>query len=233
MSFVDLPDVFIGSTDDAHTFVVLNRQLRGADRLLTGAGFTVREVNGRTVYLLPPGAAQEAHNQAGTAMYGLLAHTHDLVDLSWTTRWSPKGPVPAPDLRFTLTDDTVTASAATDQARSLLERHGFTPTADGSSYRPPERCNEHALLGLVVRAEIHAHTQGLGARVDLGIPTPDAIPAAPRPATAAVPTAAAAAKDELPAAAWQRKAAAAGRRGCASTPGPGSRWTPTAGPAAC
>ncbi|KUO04624.1 hypothetical protein [Streptomyces caeruleatus] len=189
MHFLDLPDVFIGSTDDAHTFVVLNRPLRGADRLLTDAGFTVREVNGRTVYLLPPGTAQEAHDRAGTAMHGLLARTHDLVDLSWTTRWSPKGPLPDPDLRFTFTDATVTASAATPEARSLLEQHGFTPSADASSYRPPERRKDHALLGTVVRAEIHAYVQGLGVRVELGIPTPDAIPAPTHRARSAVPAA--------------------------------------------
>ncbi|RAJ64232.1 hypothetical protein K376_01329 [Streptomyces sp. PsTaAH-130] len=48
MSFVDVPDVFIGSTDDAHTFLVLNRPVPGANRLLTDAGFTARKVNGRT-----------------------------------------------------------------------------------------------------------------------------------------------------------------------------------------
>ncbi|MEU9344148.1 hypothetical protein AB0D74_23405 [Streptomyces sp. NPDC048278] len=77
---MDIPDVFIGSTDDGHTFVVLNRRLREADRLLTDAGFLAREHLGRKLYLLPPGSAQDAHERAGVAVYGLLAHTHDLID---------------------------------------------------------------------------------------------------------------------------------------------------------
>ncbi|MFJ8151138.1 hypothetical protein [Streptomyces sp. NPDC094468] len=81
MSLLDFPDVFIGSTDDGHTFIVINRRIRDADRLLTQAGFLAREHLGRTLYLLPPGTAQDAHERAGIAMYGLLAHTHDLVDL--------------------------------------------------------------------------------------------------------------------------------------------------------
>ncbi|MBJ6622318.1 hypothetical protein [Streptomyces sp. DHE17-7] len=82
MSLLDIPDVFIGSTDDGHTFVILNRRIRDADRLLTEAGFLPREHPGRRLYLLPPGIAQDVHERAGVAMYGLLAHTHDLVDLS-------------------------------------------------------------------------------------------------------------------------------------------------------
>ncbi|MEV6933247.1 hypothetical protein AB0N19_01995 [Streptomyces sp. NPDC051132] len=43
------------------------------------------------------------------------------------------------------------------------------------------------LLGAVVRAEAHACSYGIAVRVDLGIPTPDAIPApSPRP-SATVP----------------------------------------------
>ncbi|MCW8379781.1 hypothetical protein [Streptomyces justiciae] len=136
MSFVDHADVFIGSTGDAHTFVVLNRPIRGADRLLTGAGFTARTINDRNIYLLAPTTSEEANERAGIAMYGLLSHTHDLVDLSWTTRRSPHTPGPEPDLCFTLTDTALTATAATNEARSLLEQHGFTPTV-GSSYQAP------------------------------------------------------------------------------------------------
>ncbi|MEU9290283.1 hypothetical protein AB0D57_38015 [Streptomyces sp. NPDC048275] len=186
MSFVDHADVFIGSTGDAHTFVLLNRPIRGVDRLLTGAGLTARTVNGRTLYLLPPTTSEEANEQAGTAMYGLLSHTHDLVDLSWTTRRSPQNPGPEPDLCFTLTDTALTANAATDEARSLLEQHGFTPSA-GSSYQAPVPLSERDLLGAVVRAESHAYTHGLVVRVDLGIPTPDAIPAASQRTSIAVP----------------------------------------------
>ncbi|MFE4801470.1 hypothetical protein ACFRFL_42545 [Streptomyces sp. NPDC056708] len=187
MSFVDLPDVFIGSTDDAHTFVVLNRRLRDADRLLTDAGFTAREHNNRTIYLLPPGTPQDANERAGIALYGLLAHTHDFVDLSWTTRWNPRGPLPEPDLRVQFADGTVTATAETDEARSLLEQHGFTSSPDGSSYRPPSGLDERGLLGAVVSTETYAYIHGVGVRVDLGIPTPDAIPAVPRRTSSAVP----------------------------------------------
>lgn len=177
VSFVDVPDVFIGSTDDDHTFVVLNRPLRGANRVLTAAGFTARKVRGRTVYLLPPGMPEDANEKAGIAMYGLLAHTHDLVDLSRTTRWNPKEPAPAPDLRFTFAGPVLTATADTDEARSLLGRHGFAPSADGTSYGLVAPVDELGLLSAVVRAEAHAHADGINVRIDLGIPTPDAIPA--------------------------------------------------------
>ncbi|MGW7006365.1 hypothetical protein ACWGCW_26980 [Streptomyces sp. NPDC054933] len=39
----------------------------------------------------------------------------------------------------------------------------------------------------MVRAESHAYANGLGVHVDLGIPTPDAIPVTPRRASSAVP----------------------------------------------
>ncbi|MFI7094767.1 hypothetical protein [Streptomyces lydicus] len=187
MSLLDLPDVFIGSTDDGHTFVVLNRRIRGADRLLTDAGFLAREHLGRTLYLLPPGTAQDAHERAGVAMYGLLAHTHDLVDLSWMTRWSPGTPEADPDLRFQFTDGTVTATAGTTAARSLLEQCGFALAADGSSYQPPPGLEQRGLLGAVTAAETHAYTHGLTVRVGLGIATPMDIPAAPRPASPVAP----------------------------------------------
>jgi hypothetical protein len=185
---VDVPDVFIGSTDDGHTFVALNRPLRGANRLLTDAGFTARKVNGRTVYLLPPATSEEANERAGIAMYGLLAHTHDLIDLSWTTRWSPSNPHPEPDLCFTFTGTALTATATTAQARSLLEQHSFTPSADGTSYRLALPLSERELLGTLVRAETHAYAHGISVRVELGIPTPEAIPRMPhRGATAVSP----------------------------------------------
>ncbi|MFE6159999.1 hypothetical protein ACFQ7F_13925 [Streptomyces sp. NPDC056486] len=185
MSFIDIPDVFIGSTDDGHTFAVLNRRIPDADRLLTEAGFTARRHLGHTLYLLPPGTAQDAHERAGTAMYGLLAHTLDLVDLSWTTRWMPDGPLPAPQLQVQFTADTVTATAGSDAARSLLEQHGFALAADGSSYQPPARLEKDSLLGVVTRIETHAYADGLSVRIGLNIPTPEAIPAPPRRAAPA------------------------------------------------
>ncbi|MGV9625171.1 hypothetical protein [Streptomyces sp. NPDC003487] len=185
MSLLDFPDVFIGSTDDGHTFVILNRRIRDADQLLTEAGFLPREHLGRRLYLLSPGTTQDAHECAGIAMYGLLAHTHDLVDLSWTTRWSPDHPAVAPDLHFHFGDGTVAVTAATTTAGTLLEQHGFTPTAGGSSYRPPDGLDERGLLGAVTAAETHAYAHGLSTRVHLGIATPSDIPAsARRPATA-------------------------------------------------
>ncbi|MFD7957125.1 hypothetical protein ACFV4X_26980 [Streptomyces ardesiacus] len=180
MSLLEIPDVFVGSTDDGHTFVVLNRRIRDADRLLTGAGFLPREHLHRRLYLLPPGTAQDAHERAGVAMYALLAHTHDLVDLSWTTRWSPDQPAGGPDLRFQFGDGTVAVTASTTAARLLLEQHGFVPTADGASYRTRDGLDERGLLGAVTAAEAHAYAHGLSARVHLGIPTPSDIPASTR-----------------------------------------------------
>ncbi|MFE9308094.1 hypothetical protein ACFYM5_10375 [Streptomyces sp. NPDC006706] len=189
MALTDHHDVFIGSTDDGYTFLVLNRRLPGADRLLTDAGFTARAHHDRTVYLLPPGIPQDAHERAGQAMYGLLERAHDLVDLSWTTRWSPHGPLPEPDLRIQFADGIVTATAKTPEARSLLEQHGFTPSPDGSSHRPPAGLDERGLLGAVVGVESHAYAHGVAVRVGLGIATPAAIPVAARRATlATVPT---------------------------------------------
>ncbi|MFJ6017248.1 hypothetical protein [Streptomyces sp. NPDC092952] len=187
MSILDIPDVFIGSTDDEHTFVILNRRIRGADRLLTEAGFTARKVHGRTVYLLPPSSPEDAHEKAGVAMYGLLAHTHDLVDLALTTRWAPQEPTPtpAPDLRFMFTGSSLTATALTEKARSLLVQHGFVLSADGT-YEPP-RTEESSLLSAVVRSETHAYATGVTVRVDLGIPTPGAIPPPTRPTSPPVP----------------------------------------------
>ncbi|QQC92693.1 hypothetical protein [Streptomyces alfalfae] len=180
MSLLDIPDVFIGSTDDGHTFVLLNRRIRDADRLLTEAGFHSREHHGRRLYLLPPATAQDVNERAGVAMYALLAHTHDLVDLSWTTRWSPGQPAGGPDLQFEFGDGTVAVTASTTAARLLLEQHGFVSTADGASYRPRDGFDQRGLLGAVTAAEAHAYAHGLSARVRLGIPTPADIPASAR-----------------------------------------------------
>ncbi|MFF4016608.1 hypothetical protein [Streptomyces sp. NPDC001843] len=182
---LDVPDVFIGSTDDGHTFVILNRRIRDADRLLTEAGFRTRELLSRMLYLLPPGTAQDVHQRAGVAMYRLLAHTHDLVDLSWTTRWSPNQPAGGPDLHFQFGDGTVAVTASTTTARSLLEQHSFVPAADGASYRPRDGLDERGLLGAVTAVEAHAYAHGLNARVRLGIPTPADLPASARRRSAA------------------------------------------------
>ncbi|AKN73736.1 hypothetical protein QR97_31965 [Streptomyces sp. PBH53] len=185
MSFVNVPDVFIGSTDDGHTFVVLNRPIRGANRMLTGAGFTARRINDRTVYLLPPTTAEEVNERAGIAMYGLLAHTPDVVDLSWTTQGNPQDAQPEPSISFTLTSTSFSVTATTEVARLLLEHHGFARSADDTSYQPAMPLGMPHLLGAVVRTQAHARSYGITVHVELGIPTPDAIPApSPRPSAA-------------------------------------------------
>ncbi|MET9866719.1 hypothetical protein ABZZ16_11080 [Streptomyces sp. NPDC006386] len=99
-------------------------------------------MNGRTVYLLPPTTSEEANERAGIAMYGLLAHTHDLIDLSWTTRWSPLNPQPEPDLRLTFTGTALTATATTAQAFTAgetdepLHPHAAAPTSAPAANRP-------------------------------------------------------------------------------------------------
>ncbi|MET9832788.1 hypothetical protein ABZ078_26590 [Streptomyces sp. NPDC006385] len=104
MALIDHCDVFIGSTGDGWTFVVLNRPIPHAARILTEAGFTAREHQGRTLYLLPPKTAQDAHERAGVATYGLLAHTLDLADLAWTTRHHGTSAAPQPDVSIRFTD---------------------------------------------------------------------------------------------------------------------------------
>ncbi len=113
-------------------------------------------------------------------MYALLAHTHDLVDLSWTTRWSPDQPAGGPDLRFQFGDGSVAVTASTTAARLLLEQHGLVPTADGASYRTRDGLDERGLLDAVTAAEAHAYAHGLSARVHLGIPTPSDVPTSAR-----------------------------------------------------
>ncbi|AUH40544.1 hypothetical protein CXR04_10050 [Streptomyces sp. CMB-StM0423] len=171
--------MFIGSTDDAHTFVVINRRIPDADRMLAEAGFQAREHHGRTLYVLPPATAQSSHERAGAIMYGLLAHTHDLIDFSWTTLWSPDRPVSNPDLHFRFSDNTVSVTAKSATARSILEQHHFIPMADGASYRPPDKLSKRGLISAVTLTDGHAHAHGLDVRISLGIPTLADIPAAP------------------------------------------------------
>ncbi|MEU6225929.1 hypothetical protein [Streptomyces sp. NPDC047042] len=188
MSLLDIPDVFIGSTDDGHTFVVLNRRIRDTDRLLTDAGFLTREHLGRTLYLLPPSTAQDAHERAGIAMYGLLAHTHDLVDLSWTTRQDGAPPSREPDVTIRFTDHAVTATAATGQADAILAQHGFISAGEKQQYALPPGLGERDALSAVVRAEAHLYADGNSVHIGLGIATPQDIPPAPsRPGAAPAP----------------------------------------------
>ncbi|MFD7137018.1 hypothetical protein [Streptomyces sp. NPDC059894] len=188
MALTDHHDVFIGATGDGHTFLVLNRPIPQATRILTDAGFTARRHHGRTLYLLPPDTAEDAHERAGVAAYGLMAHTHDLVDLAWTTRHH-NGAQDPPDVTLRFTDGTVTATAATNAAHAVLLQHGFTPTERDGDYELPSALSERTTLSAVVSAEAHLHVHGVSVHVDLGIPTvQDIPPAPPRPNAASVPT---------------------------------------------
>lgn len=188
MALIDQSDVFIGSTSDGWTFVALNRPIRNAARILTRAGFTARKHQGHTLYLLPPETAEDAHERAGIAAYGLLAHTMDFVDLAWTTRQHGASPATQPAVNIRFTDHAVTATAATDTARALLARHRFTPSADGSLYVLAARLSERAVVSTVVQAEAHLHADGISVRIDLGFATlQDIPPAPPRPGTAPSP----------------------------------------------
>ncbi|MFI2236476.1 hypothetical protein [Streptomyces chrestomyceticus] len=180
MAFIDHSDVVIGSTDDGHTFVLLNRAIPPAQRILTDQGFTARQPSGtgRPLYLLPPAyAGEQANTRTGEAMWTLFNHTWDVTDLSWTTRWLPDKPLPEPDVHFDVSGERVTATARTDAARRILANHGFTPTQNG--YALPAGMEESRQLGAVVQAEIALSMEGLGARIGLGFRTPADIPAAP------------------------------------------------------
>ncbi|RSO18003.1 hypothetical protein DMH15_37230 [Streptomyces sp. WAC 06725] len=180
MAFLDHNDIVIGSTDDGHTFVLLNRALPAAQRILTDHGFTAHQPNrpGRPLFLLPPAyAGEQAHTRTGQAMHFLFRHTMDVTDLSWTTRWNPDEPLPEPDVHFHVSGERVTATARTDAARLILANHGFTPTQTG--YALPAGMEESRQLGAVVQAEIALSMENLGARIGLGFRTPDDIPAAP------------------------------------------------------
>jgi hypothetical protein len=184
MAITDHHDVFIGSTDDGWTFVIVNRPIRNAHRMLTGAGFAAREHKGHTLYLLPPQTGEDAHERAGVAAYGLMAHTMDLVDLAWTTRHpSASGAEPEATIRFH--DGTVTATALTDSAGKVFAQNGFTPAKASQEYTLPAGLSESDAVNAVVRAETHLHSYGVRVRVDLGIPTLQDIPPAPsRPPSA-------------------------------------------------
>ncbi|MBZ3904411.1 hypothetical protein [Streptomyces griseiscabiei] len=186
MAVTDHHDIFIGSTDDGWTFLVVNRPIRNAARILTGAGFTTRTLEGRTLYLLPPETAEDAHERAGIAAYGLMAHTMDLVDLAWTTRHASADGAPYEAVvRFH--DGTVTATARTDRASEVLAQNGFAPAEASREYTLPAGLSEHDAVNALVRAETHLHSCGIPVRVGLGIPTVQDIPP-PSSRPAATPT---------------------------------------------
>ncbi|ULR48490.1 hypothetical protein [Streptomyces deccanensis] len=187
MALTDHHDIFIGSTDDGWTFVIINRPIRNAARILTSAGFTARTHQGRTLYLLPPETVEDAHERAGIAAYGLMAHTMDLVDLAWTTRYPSTGGA-EPDATFRFHDGTVTATALTDRASEVLAQNCFAPTKASREYALPAGLSERDAVNAVVRAETHLYSYGIPVRVGLGIPTLQDIPPAPsRPAATPAP----------------------------------------------
>ncbi|MBT2509187.1 hypothetical protein J7I98_25545 [Streptomyces sp. ISL-98] len=188
MALTDHHDVFIGSTRDGWTFVALNRPIPNAGRILTGAGFTAREHQGRTLYLLPPETAEDAHERAGVAAYGLMAHTHDLVDLAWTTRQHAASATAQDEVTISFTDGHVTASVTTDEAEAILTQQSFTSTGTPQQHELPAGLAERDALGAVVRTEAHLFAHGLNVRIDLGIATvQDIPPARPRTGSAPVP----------------------------------------------
>jgi hypothetical protein len=178
LAFIDHHDVFVGSTDDGWTFAALNRHLPpSARQSLTDAGFTARAHQGRSLYLLPPGRPPaETHERAGVALYGLLAHTLDFADLSWTTRWPHPRPEKA-DVRITVTGDQVTATTRSTAGTQILAQHGFVPIPAGQAL--PKSMGEAERVAAIVRAESHLFAHGIVAHVSLGIATLDAIPPAP------------------------------------------------------
>ncbi|EOY45734.1 hypothetical protein ACWDYK_01650 [Streptomyces anthocyanicus] len=188
MTITDHHDIFIGSTSDGWTFLLLNRRIHHATPILAGAGFTAREHRGRTVYLLPPETSEDAHESVGVAAYGLMSHTHDLVDLAWTTRPRPAGTTARPDVNIGFHDGSVTASATTDQAQAVLAQHGFTNAGTDRDFTLPDRLGEADAMNTVVRAEAHLFLCGVSVRVDLGIATvQDIPPAPPRARSAPIP----------------------------------------------
>ncbi|RLU82543.1 hypothetical protein CTZ27_29910 [Streptomyces griseocarneus] len=179
MALTDHNDVFIGSTDDAHTFVLLNRPVLGGHRILTSAGFSRHEHLGRTVYLLPPEEHGDvASDRTGTAMAQLIKHTMDIVDLAWTTTFHSPIRSGRPEVRIRVCGATVTATADTDRARAVLAQSGFDMHGDGV-LRLPDDVDEPGAVSRLVRAEAHLMLDGCRVRVDLGIATPAGLPPAP------------------------------------------------------
>ncbi|MFK0121160.1 hypothetical protein [Streptomyces sp. NPDC090994] len=186
MALTDHHGIFIGATGDGHTFIVLNHPIPPAILILTDAGFTARRHRGRTVYLLRPVTAEEADKRTGVAAHELMAHTHDIIDLAWTTRQHDNGHNP-PGVVFSFANGAVTATATTDAAHDVLVRHGFLLTDQKRHYLLPDALSERTTLSAVASAEDHLDGNGVSAHIDLGIPTvKDIPPAPPRPDAAPV-----------------------------------------------
>ncbi|MFB7270798.1 hypothetical protein [Streptomyces sp. NPDC056244] len=178
MAFTDHHDVFIGSTDDGYTFAVINYPLPAAHSILTQSGFTAVEHRGRTIYLLPPRATTaEEYDSAEQALHLLHAFSMDVADLRSTGPWHGSEPAAEPAARVAFSGRHVTATATTDDARTMLDLHGFQATPEG--YALPDGMGERESVNAVLGCDIHLWTLGLACTISLNIPTPDAIPPAP------------------------------------------------------
>lgn len=191
LSILDHNAVFIGSTDDGHTFVLVNRRVPGADQALTEAGFTALRQGSRTVYLLPPSeSAQDAHEKTGQVMDTLFGRTLDIVNLSWTTHWQQDGPVPEPTVHIRFAATNIEATTANETASAVLTQHGFTAHKTASRHEIfvlPEELPEPEKLSTVLRVYGHLAAHKIEAHVHLGIATPDDIPPRPRPTRGVTP----------------------------------------------
>jgi hypothetical protein len=189
MALTDHHDVYIGSTGDGWTFVVLNRPLRNAARILTGAGFTARKHQGRTLYLLPPETAEDAHERAGRRLRAHGPHPglrrprldHAPARRNPVTRARRDHPLHRPRGHRD-------RGHGHGQADAILVQHGFIPTGAKRQYALPSGLGERDALSSVVRAEAHLYADGISVHIDLGIATPpaptrSAAAPAPRPTT--------------------------------------------------
>ncbi|MGK4906412.1 hypothetical protein [Streptomyces albus] len=180
MAVIDHHTVVVGSTGDQHTFVLLNRPVPAAHRILTEQGLTFRRGPGRPVYLLPPEAAgAEAHRAVATAIHRLLDHTTDFIDLSATARIAhhPPASLTAPAARFDLAHPRARTTTTDPLAGALLQRQGFRP-ADGG-YLLPGHLPEPARIAAVVLADFALDRAGATSLISLGLPTPADIPPTP------------------------------------------------------
>lgn len=176
MDFTD-HDVVVGSTDDGHTFVLINANLPGAQRIMEDARFTPHEHRGRIVYLLSPeDLGDRAFKRTGEAMDWLFEMTMDVVDLAWTARENPI-PADAVDVRFKVSGDTATAHTSSLKAQPILALAGFV--ADGGTHRLPAGLQQRDALTRIASADAHLSTEGITSRIQLGIKSPADLPPVP------------------------------------------------------
>lgn len=168
--------MFLGSTNDGHTFAVLNsdkhRYLRSAHRVLTKAGFAPVNHRGRVIYLLPP---TDTLHQAGQAMYELCSHTADMADLAWTAR--PRHPDPHVRVRFT--GDKVTITADSLPAQDALRQFRSVTENEHGDFFLPDNLTERQKVHATIRIGLRLDRLDITSHIDLGIATPDDIPPVP------------------------------------------------------